>query len=127
MKDFKQGEWVEEVSYSLCFYTEPGGGSAFPCDEHGNVKFEKMHEPAKQNYERCLKAGPEHFPVAFKEVERTVRRWREPNSGVCDCGNRIELYNEYLGGCECPHCGRWWNLFGQALKNPEEWKDGDDW
>ena len=127
MKDFKHGEYVEQIEYRLCFYYEPGGGSAFPCDEHGNVQFDKMQEPAKRNYERCLEAGPEHFPVAFNEVERRVRRWREPNSGICNCGERIELYNEYLGACECPNCGQWWNLFGQELKPVEQWSKGEDW
>ena len=127
MKDFKNGEYVEEVSYSLCFYIEPGGGSAFPCDEHGNVLFDQMQEAAVRNYNRCLELGPEHFPVAFKEIERRVRRWREPNTGICECGKRIELHNEYLGASECPHCGRWHNLFGQLLNDPRTWRNGDDW
>ena len=127
MEDFRNGEWVEEVSYELCFYHEPGGGSAFPCDENGNVLFDKMEEPAVRNYNRCLELGAGHFPVAFKEVEREVRRWREPNSGICECGKRIELFNEYLGASECPYCGRWHNLFGELLNDPRTWRDGDDW
>lgn len=62
----------------------------------------------------------------FKNGE-VVDGYREPNSGVCHCGHRIELYNEYLGACECPYCGQWWNIFGQELKPVEQWKDGDDW
>lgn len=127
MRDFKNGEHVERIDYELCFYVEPGGGSAFPCDEHGNVLFDKMQEPAVRNYRRCLELGPDHFPVAFNKVERIVRRWREPSSGICECGKRIELFNEYLGASECPYCGRWHNLFGQLLNNPETWSRGDDW
>ena len=127
MKDFKNGEYVEEISYTLCFYVEPGGGSAFPCDENGNVLFDQMQEPAVRNYKRCIELGPERFPVAFNEVERRVCRWREPSSGICNCGKRIELYNEYMGACKCPNCGQWWNLFGQELNPVETWRNGDDW
>ena len=124
MKDFRNGEYVESVSYHLNFYKEPGGGFSFPCDENGNIATDSdYYDCWKPNYDRCIELGPEHFPVAFGQVERRVHRWREPNSGVCNCGNRIELHNEYLGACECPHCGQWWNLFGQELKNPSRWND----
>ena len=47
----------------------------------------------------------------------------DPPTGTCNCGHKIELYDRYLGACECPYCGQWWNLFGQELKNPEHWND----
>lgn len=50
-----------------------------------------------------------------------------PATGVCKCGNRITLQNEYMGACECPYCGRWYNLFGQELNHPDTWRYGDDW
>lgn len=123
MKDFRNGEWVEEPYYELLFYTDRSGGYGFPCDADGNPLFDKMTDCAKKNYERCMELGLKHFPYAFNQIERYVNRWREPNSGICKCGKRIDLYDEYLGACECPHCGRWWNLFGQELKKPEHWDD----
>ena len=51
----------------------------------------------------------------------------EPATGVCECGHRIALWDEYMGACECPHCGRWYNLFGQELNHPDTWRNGDDW
>ena len=126
MKDYKPGERVETVEYELLFYVERGGGLAFPCDENGNVDVENMYPPAKRNYENAMK-HPEKYPYAWNKVHKYTRSYRENPSGVCNCGNRIDLYNEYLGGCECPHCGQWWNLFGQELNNPETWRNGDDW
>ena len=45
----------------------------------------------------------------------------------CECGKVIELYDQYLGASECPHCGRWHNLFGELLNDPSTWSRGDDW
>ena len=126
MKDYKPSERVEVTEYELVFYVERGCGLGFPCDENGYIDVEKMYPPARKNYEEAMK-HPEQYPYAWNKVEKNTRSYREPASGICNCGNRIELYNEYLGGCECPHCGQWWNLFGQELKNPERWSEGDDW
>lgn len=127
MTDFKNGEYVEDIEFRVNFYLEPGGGCSFPCDENGNPDTtDKYYECWKDNYEQCM-AHPEKYPVAFNEIEKRVHRWREPNSGICECGKRIELYNEYLGASECPYCGRWHNMFGQLLNDPSTWSRGDDW
>jgi len=39
----------------------------------------------------------------------------------CTCGREFYLQNEYYGTCECPGCGRWWNLSGQAVLAPDEY------
>ena len=127
MKDFKRGAYVEKVYYDVNFYSHEDGGYGFPCDGYGNPLFDQMTETAQENYKRCIKLGAEHFPYGFEKVERHVSRWRENNSGICYCGKRIELYDEYLGGCECPHCGQWWNLSGQPMNDPDTWRDGPDW
>ena len=126
IKDYKES-WVEEITeYELVFYVERGGGCAFPCDENGNVDRDSLCEPAIRNLDHAL-AHPEKYPYAWNKVEKNVRRFRNPASGICNCGERIDLYNEYLGGCECPCCGQWWNIWGQELNNPETWSQGDDW
>lgn len=56
-----------------------------------------------------------------------VKREDGITTGKCECGKVIELWNEYLGASECEYCGRWHNLFGQLLNNPETWSRGDDW
>lgn len=122
MKDYKPSERVEVTEYELVFYVERGCGLGFPCDENGYIDVETMYPPARANYEDALK-HPEQYPYAFNKVEKHVRSYRELASGICNCGKRIELYNEYLGGCECPYCGQWWNMFGQELLPPERWDD----
>lgn len=126
MKDYKPSERVTVTEYELVFYVERGCGCAFPCDENGHIDVEKMYPPARENYESALK-HPEKYPYAWNKVEKRTYSYCENPSGICNCGKRIELFNEYLGACECPFCGQWWNLFGQELNNPETWKDGDDW
>lgn len=51
----------------------------------------------------------------------------EFNTGECECGETVTLYNQYLGACECPKCGRWYNIWGQELNPPHTWSSGDDW
>ena len=43
------------------------------------------------------------------------------------CGEEFYLQDEYLGACECPRCGQWFNLFGQEVTNPSSWSSGSDW
>jgi len=128
MKDYKESTIEEIVEYEIVFYGEPGCGYAyaFPCDEHGNPLMDEMNKAAWENYRWAL-LHPEKFPYKFNKIVREVRKVRNPPSGICHCGDRVELFNEYLGGCECPRCGQWWNLFGQELNNPDTWSEGDDW
>ena len=126
IKDFKRGEYVISVSYELTFDDGCNNGFAFPCDKDGNrIINENTSQAAIDNYNWCMK-----HPEKFERFNKVIKRkwsYRENNSGICNCGNRIELYNGYLGACECPHCGQWYNIWGQELKNPETWSDGDDW
>lgn len=124
MKNFKQGELVDRVWYELTFDDGHNNGFSFPCDKDGNLASD-MNDSAKENYEWCL-AHPSEFERYNKVVEYK-QRYKENNSGTCDCGKQIELFNQYLGACECPNCGRWWNVWGQRVKNPDTWSDGDDW
>lgn len=127
MEGFKYGEYVEKTDYEVRFFYDASGGFAFPCDKDGNLKITENTNPAAiENYKWCL-GNEEKFKWDFNRVVPIHRRWRENNSGICYCGKRIELYNEYLGACECPHCGQWWNLNGQALNPVETWSSGDDW
>lgn len=41
--------------------------------------------------------------------------------GECKCGAEVPLMDQYMGACECPGCGQWYNLSGQELLPPEEW------
>ena len=116
-----------EVTYGLRFFAYSDGGYEFPCDADGNVKLDNMTDVAIENYNECLK-HPEEFPYAFKEIHKYSRWIKDEPYGTCDCGKRVYLFNQYMGACECPKCGKWYNLSGQELLPPEEWEvEGDDY
>lgn len=111
------------TEYSLVFDDGHHNGFSFPCDENGklpeNMKYEKP--AAFDNYIDCLK-HPERF-LRFNKVVKEERSVRNCASGVCSCGERVYLYDQHCGACQCPNCGKWYNLFGQELISPEEWND----
>lgn len=112
------------VKYGLRFYVDKNGGCEFPCDADGNIDVNNMTEAAIKNYSYCLD-HPEKFPYAYNKVA-TYRYWVKDNPyGTCKCGEVVELWNEYMGACQCPKCGKWYNLFGQELLPPSEWGDID--
>lgn len=126
LKDIIRGEMVEQVDYQLVFDDGGCNGFAFICDESGVVDLTKMSDGAFENLQFCM-AHPEKFK-RFGKVVAWKRRWREPDKGTCHCGQVVELVNEYYGSCQCPKCGQWYNLFGQELLPPNEWKmDEEDY
>ena len=109
------------VKYELCFDDDANNGFAFPCNQNG--KLEEMTKAAKENYNYCLNHKDEF--VRYNEV---VKIATDENSeyGICDCGEKVELKDEYLGACQCKRCGQWYNLFGEELLPPGKWgKDSD--
>lgn len=122
LKDIVRSERKLEITYGLRFFVDAGGGCEFPCDANGNVKLNQMTEVAIENYKDCL-AHPEKFPYAYNEVHE-YRRWiKDSPYGTCHCGERVYLENQYMGACQCPKCGQWYNLFGQDLLPPNEWEE----
>lgn len=124
IKEFYIGERVTETHYDLIFDDGAYNGFSFPCDKNGKIK-EDLNPVARKNYEYCLQ-HPEKF-IRFNKPIRYETSWKEPNWGICECGEKVELVNSYLGACECHNCGRWYNTFGQELNPPETWSEGDDW
>ena len=124
LRNMTERRRVKVVDYCIEFL-HPGGndGYSFPCDERGNLL--PMEDCAKANYDYCM-AHPEEFET-WNEVVSYVRRYTENATGTCVCGATVELYDQYMGACECPGCGRWYNLFGQSLLPPDQWVDGADW
>lgn len=104
---------------------DPSGGYSFNCEPDGTPTFDPDYEEVqKENYDYCL-AHPElYYPGQVRTIKRS---YRVPAKAKCECGETIELVNEYMGACECPFCGQWHNLFGQALNDPSTWSSGDDW
>lgn len=110
------------VQYRLEFDIDSGGGFSFPCDENGNVD-EDLNPDAKTNLEYCL-THPEKF-VNYCVIRKNERYYTEPATGTCSCGKDIVLNPYYMGACDCPYCGKWYNAWGQELLPPEQW--GKEW
>lgn len=126
VKMLSKRERKQHVEYKRVFqelYESPGNGFAFPCDKYGNLKTEdESYDYWINNYRYCV----EH-PEKYKDcgVEEDSWWYTENARALCSCGEEIELWDQYMGACECPKCGQWYNLFGQALIKPEYW-EGDD-
>lgn len=120
LKNYVDKKYYTVTSYELVFDDGVFNGCGFPCDENGKL-FDDMNDAAKENYKWCME-HPEKF-VRFNKVIKHERRTYDNPHGTCDCGNEVELYNEYMGACQCDKCGKWYNLFGQELLPPTEWEE----
>ena len=107
-------EFFREFTY----VDDPYSGYSFPCDSDGTVHFKC--EEAKENYEYAVS-----HPELIKDLGIVKREYKytEPAVGKCSCGEEVALEDHYLGACQCPNCGKWYNIFGQELVSPEYWED----
>ena len=115
-----RGEYVTEVRYELAFDDGHGNGYGFPCDANGVVD-EGLTPDALSNLEYC-RQHPEAFKRANEVVEIRLQ-YKEEDRGTCRCGETVYLHDQYRAACQCPKCGRWYNLFGQELLPPEMWEE----
>lgn len=120
LKNITPRKPVEIVDRAIEFTDFDGCGYTFDCDENGNPKF--ACDAAKKNYEYAM-AHPEEFPCEFNKFVTRKRTFIEPGYGTCHCGALVTLINEYMGACQCPKCGQWYNLFGQELIDPKYWEE----
>lgn len=120
LKNYMPKKYYTVTTYEIVFDDGANNGFGFPCNESGKI-LDDITDAAKENYIWCLE-HPEKF-VRFNKVIKLERRTYDNAHGTCGCGNEVELYNEYLGACQCEQCGRWYNLFGQELLPPERWED----
>lgn len=120
LKNYTPAGHSTVVSYELAFDDGRNNGFGFPCDENGKL-LEGLTPEAIANYNRC-KEHPERFE-RFNKIVRHEHRVRDNAHGTCSCGEEIELWDQYMGACECPKCGQWYNLFGQELLPPENWEE----
>lgn len=108
-----------QVDYDLVFDNGQGNGFAFPCTADGEL-LPEINPAAYVSYLWCMQS-PSSFKRFNKVVERKYRI-REDAHGTCTCGCEVWLIDQYCGACQCPGCGRWYNLFGQELMPPEQWE-----
>lgn len=121
LKIIKERESKESITYSLEFdyRDDSGGGFTFPCNQQGEILEDKMPQTAIDNYHRCLRDNRLTLPY----VHTHKNHWVEPAVGECVCGEQVVLESQYMGACQCPKCGQWYNIFGQSLIPPEHWED----
>ena len=122
LKNYIPASYHTVIEYELVFDDGCNNGYGFPCDANGKLlQSEKENSVAHENMRRCLE-HPEKF-VRFNKLIATERRAYDNAHGTCICGNEVELWDSYLGACQCEKCGRWYNLFGQELLPPENWEE----
>lgn len=126
LKNFEPSRFVEDIRYMVEFTDGWGNGYRFDCDEDGYPLYESMTQDDRDDYNYCMD-NRDKFAV-WNCVSEVDWSFTEPASGDCSrCGTTIELVNEYMGACQCPKCGQWYNLFGQELNDVSTWSEGDDW
>ena len=120
-------EIIEEELKEFCLVYEDrqGNGYSFPCDEEGNILWGECPYPeTTKNSLAKAKAHPEKWTGKNGEVVTRVSRERY---GICPlCGHRVYFggsgWAAYMGTTECD-CGQWYNVFGEALRPPEDWEE----
>lgn len=106
------------IGFRRVFDDGYGNGFWFGVDENGAL-LPDTPKAAIDNLEWCLE-HPKKF-IRFNVIITEKSRYRNPDYGICRCGERVDMVNEYMGACECPRCGQWYNLYGQELKSPDLW------
>lgn len=127
IKNYVPAEWRTHVEYELVYDDGHNNGYGFPCNESGSVI--DIPPEAIANLTWCME-HPDKF-VRAGEIVTYRNRYREPAHGTCICGEEVSLSDQYYGACQCPNCGRWYNLFGQNLVPPDQWEtdpsEGEYW
>jgi hypothetical protein len=105
--------------YIEFFYKDdPYAGYSFPAVAPGVPQFSAMSPEAIENYKACL----ENDRLTQAEFTTNTYTYIEPAVGECSCGREVVLECDHAGAVMC-ECGRWYNLFGQSLKDPKYWEE----
>ena len=111
-------ETITDYIIEFIYKDDPNAGFVFPALPNGDPDFQHMPKEAILNYNNCLNDDRLDGPK-FK-VEK--REYMTPAVGKCSCGREVILDADYMGTVQC-ECGRWYNLFGQELKDPRYWEE----
>ena len=122
LHNYVPSKYYTAVDYELVFDDGYYNGYCFPCDENGNLLQSEEENPAAYANMRWCLEHPEKFE-RFNKIIKYTRQVRDNAHGICICGHEVELWNQYMGACQCPECGRWYNLFGQELVSSEHWEE----
>ena len=114
-------ETIIDRYIEFLYKDDKNAGFMFPALPNGEPDFDHMPKEAKANYEKCLTDDRLEAPEFIKD-EHT---YMNPAVGLCSCGKEVVLDGGYQGAVQCD-CGKWYNLFGQELRDPEYWERDDD-
>lgn len=109
---------ITEYYIEFFYKDDPDSGFCFPANRDGTPAFDKMPPEAIENYNLCLKDER----LAEPEFRKETLSYIEPAVGRCICGAEVVLDSDYAGAVRC-ECGRWYNLFGQSLRDPKYWEE----
>lgn len=114
-------ETVTEYYLEFKYKDDPDAGFCFPATRSGEPDFSCMSDEAIVNYQACL------TDKRLTEEEFTKHKWTymNPALGICSCGRDVVLECGYAGAVRC-ECGKWYNLFGQELRDPSYWEEDDE-
>ena len=115
LKNYIPSKYRTITTYELVFDDGYNNGFGFPCNANGKLLYSEEENPAAFDH-------PEKF-VRFNKIIEYKHSIRDNAHGTCECGNEVELYDEYYGACQCEKCGQWYNLFGQELNPPTYWEE----
>lgn len=124
VKIISERKKVTNITYSHCFQQigeSEGIGYNFPCDKYGNLdETDEYYDTWIKSYKKCIEN-----PNKYEDRGIIKETWQyiDNAKALCSCGKRIDLWDQYQGACECPNCNQWYNLFGQALIDPEYWEE----
>ena len=114
-------ETIKEYYINFWYKDDPNAGFCFPATSHGEPEFSSMSPEAIANYKACL--TDERLTEA--EFEPREYTFINPAVGLCSCSQEVVLDADYMGAVRC-ECGRWYNLFGQELRDPKYWERDED-
>lgn len=111
-------ETIREYYIEYRYKDDPEAGFYFPATWQGFPDFDRMSSEMLDNYNACLTDERLTEP----EFTKSERTYIEPAVGKCICGVEVVLECDHAGAVRC-ECGRWYNLFGQELRDPKYWEE----
>ena len=117
----RTSQTIPEYHIEYTYKDDPEAGFWFPALKNGEPDLTAMGPEMKANYDRCQTDSRLNDPE-FKVYKHF---YTEPAVGKCICGREVILETGYEGAVQC-ECGRWYNLFGQELRDPKYWEEDYD-
>jgi hypothetical protein len=119
LKEYQKKERTYEIHLFRRFdsNTTPGAGFSFEVDQDGVAIGIDANEARLANWRGCISG---EFDVTDQGVVEEEWIIDVPASGVCSCGERVELTD----GLEnyCSKCGTCYNLSGQKVLGRAAWE-----